>query len=405
MRLLIADKLHPSAVEELRALPLDVDYEPDITRESLIERLPGAGILVVRSTEVTESALDKARQLHLIIRAGAEHSTIDVKAASLRGIQVANCPGKNAGAVAELVFGLMISLDRRIPDAVQSLRQGRWTREEFGKAEGLAGKRLGIAGMGAIGREVASRARAFGLEVSAYSRSLTPSRAAEWGVSFTRSLDELAASCDILSLHMASNPRTRQSVGEAVFAKLRPGAMFINTARADLVDYSAMKKAVVERGLRAGIDVYPDEPKGLRHFETDLFSTVGDRGGFIYGTPHIAASTDQAQKAIANETVRVIRSFLLEGTVPNVVNVSDSVARFQVIIRMVDKVGTFANVLGVIKLHGINIEEVTNTVFDGGQASCAKLRVQSRPSEACLSEIRAFEEVLQVDVITLPNLA
>ena len=131
-----------------------------------------------------------------------------------------------------------------------------------------------------------------------------------------------------------------------------------------------------------------------------------DRSVLAYGTPHIAASTDQAQLAIATETVRVIRSFLLEGVVPNVVNVQPaSAARFQLMVRMVDKVGTFANVLAVIKRHGINVEEVANIVFEGAVASCAKLRLIQRPSEACLSEIRAFDEVLHVDMVTLPNLA
>jgi D-3-phosphoglycerate dehydrogenase len=151
--------------------------------------------------------------------------------------------------------------------------------------------------------------------------------------------------------------------------------------------------------------VYPAEPRGRGTIATDLFAPSA-KGGLVYGTPHIAAATDQAQLAIATETVRVIRSFLFEGNVPNVVNVlNTSVARFQIVIRMLDKVGTFANVLAVLKRHGINVEEVTNTIFEGGGAACAKLRVLSRPTEACLSEIRAFDEVLHVDMVTLPIFA
>src|SRR5688572_14202509 len=203
MRLLIADKLHPRAIEELRTLPVEVLYEPELTKETIEPRLNGVGILVVRSTEVIQSAIDAARQLHLIVRAGAEFSTIDVRAASKRGIYVANCPGKNAAAVAELVFGLIGSIDRRIPDAVQSLRSGKWERAEFGKAEGIYGKTLGIAGLGAIGREVASRARSYGLHVIAWSRSLTPARAAELGVGYCASIEELAQKSDIFSVHLA----------------------------------------------------------------------------------------------------------------------------------------------------------------------------------------------------------
>jgi D-3-phosphoglycerate dehydrogenase len=407
MRLLIADKLHPRAIDELRALPLEVEYAPDITSEKLEERVRGFGILVVRSTPVTAKAIESTRELNLIVRAGAQVQTIDVRAAARRGVYVANCPGKNATAVAELVYGLMIALDRRIVDATNSLRDGKWQRAEFSKAEGLWGKTLGIAGMGAIGREVAMRARSFGLEPLVWGRSGSATRAKEIGATYVSSLEELASRSQILTLHMALNDRTRGIVSERVISKLPRHAIFINTARADLVDHAALQKAVRERALRVAIDVHENEPKGKDTYEAKGFDIPATPdGGFIYGTPHISASTDQAQLAIATETVRVIRSFLLEGNVPNVVNVVNaSAARFLLVIRMMDKVGTFANVLNVIKRHGINVEEVANTVFDGGSAACAKLRVVSRPSEACIQEICAFDEVLHVDVVTLPNLA
>ncbi|MFO0675613.1 MAG: NAD(P)-dependent oxidoreductase [Polyangiaceae bacterium] len=405
MRLLIADKLHPRAIEELRTLPIEVEYDPELTRDTLEKRLPGVGILVVRSTEVTQQAIDAARTMHLIVRAGAGYQNIDVRAASRRGIYVSNIPGKNATAVSELVFGMLVCLDRRLPDAVASLRAAKWERAEFGRAEGLHGKILGIAGMGAIGREVAMRAKAFGFNVVGWSRSLTPQKAAELGIGHASTLEELASKSQILTVHLTLTDRTRQIINKRIFDHMPNGAFFVNAARADLVDYAALRDAVQKRGLRAAVDVYPDEPKGKSEFQTDLFKAVPG-GGLLYGTPHIAASTDQAQLAIASETVRVIRSFLLEGDVPHVVNVSHtSSARFQMVIRMLDRVGTFANVLGVIKRHGINVEQVTNTVFEGGSAACAKLRVVQRPGEACLAEIRAFDEVLNIDVVPLPNLA
>jgi D-3-phosphoglycerate dehydrogenase len=406
MRLLIADKLHPRAIEELRTLPLEVIYEPELTKESLENRLADVGILVVRSTEVTASAIERAKQLNLIVRAGAEFATIDVRAASKRGIYVANCPGKNASAVAELVFGLMLSLDRRIPDAVASLRAGKWERQEYSKAEGLQGKTLGIAGLGAIGREVAHRARAFGLNVVGWSRSLTPTRAAELGIGHAANLGELASRSQVLTLHVALNDRTRQIVNRRVIELLPDRAMFINTARADLVDHAALLEAIEKRGLRAAIDVHPGEPRGSRTYSDPERLRAYPSGGLLYGTPHISAATDQAQLSIAAETVRIIRSFMLDASVPNVVNVStSSAARFQLVIRMMDKVGTFANVLAVLKRHGINVEEVSNTVFEGGVAACAKLRLLSRPTEACLAEIKAFDEVLHVGLVTLPMLA
>jgi D-3-phosphoglycerate dehydrogenase len=406
MRLLIADKLHPRAIEELRSLPLEVVYEPEVTGESLDKYMHGVGVLIVRSTPVTAAAIENAKQLNLIVRAGASFETIDVRAASKRGIYVANCPGKNASAVAELVLGLIVCLDRRIPDAVMSLRAGKWERKEYSKAEGLSGKTLGVAGMGAIGRDVAHRARALGLNVAAWSRSLTAARAAELGVTQAASLEELAQKSQILTLHLALVERTKHIVNRRVLGALPERAIVINTARADLVDQEALLEAVEKRGFRVGLDVYPEEPRGSRTFEGASLLRSYPSGGLVYGTPHIAAATDQAQLAIATETVRVIRSFLIEGNLPNVVNVStSSAARFQLVIRMVDKVGTFANVLFVLKRHGINIEEVSNTVFEGGLAACAKLRLLSRPTEACLAEIKAFDEVLHVDLVTLPMLA
>ncbi|HRG99283.1 MAG TPA: phosphoglycerate dehydrogenase [Polyangiaceae bacterium] len=407
MRLLIADKLHPRAVEELRTLPIEVVYEPELTKDTLETTIRDVGILVVRSKEVTAKAIEGARQLNLIVRAGTEAHNIDIRAASKGGVYVANCPGKNAGAVAELVLGQIIALDRRIPDAVLSLRNQKWERGEYGKAEGIAGKTIGIAGFGAVGREVARMAQAFGLRPLAWSRGLSPQAAAEAGVGHVKTIEELASKSDILTLHLPVNDRTRQLVNKRVLDLLPRRAMLINVARADLVDYAALREAVKGRGLRAAVDVYPDEPKGKREFVTDLFETAPSAtGGFVYGTPHIAASTDQAQLAIATETVRVIRAFLVDGNVPNCLNVSHvRVARFQLVIRMLDKVGTLANVLSVIKRHGINIEEVTNTVFEHAEASSTKLRLLSRPSEACLSEIRAFDEILHLDLVTLPYLA
>jgi D-3-phosphoglycerate dehydrogenase / 2-oxoglutarate reductase len=408
MRLLIADKLHPRAIEELRALPITVEYEPDLTSESLEQKLPGVGILIVRSTEVTAKAIENATALNLIVRAGASYATIDTRAASRRGIYVANCPGKNAAAVAELVFGLLVSVDRRIVDGMLALRSGEWLRAEYGKAEGLYGKTLGIAGLGAIGREVAVRAKAFGMHVVAFSKSLTPARATDLGIGYSPNMEDLAHRSQVLSLHMALTERTKKIVNERVLSALCEHAILINTARAELIDQDALREAVQKRRLRVALDVVGDEPRGTTRYPVGatMFGPASAERGFVYGTPHIAASTDQAQLAIATEAVRVVRSFLLEGEVPNVINVlSSSVAKFQVVIRMLDKVGTFANVLNVIKRHGINVEEVTNTIFEGGGAACAKLRVLSRPSEACLREIRAFEEVLHVDVVTLPNLA
>ncbi|MDQ3489317.1 MAG: hydroxyacid dehydrogenase, partial [Acidobacteriota bacterium] len=171
MKILIADKFETSGIEGLRAAGCDVVFEPDLKDETLTEaiRASGADVLVVRSTKVTAAMMDAGR-LSLIVRAGAGYNTIDVAGASGRGIYVSNCPGKNAIAVAELAFALILSLDRRVADNVADLRAGKWNKREYSKAEGLYGKTLGLLGVGSIGQEMIRRAAAFGMNVVVWSR-------------------------------------------------------------------------------------------------------------------------------------------------------------------------------------------------------------------------------------------
>jgi D-3-phosphoglycerate dehydrogenase len=402
MRLLVADKMDLSAFDELKVLGVEISSRPDLTRESLPGALDGVGILVVRSTEVSGEAIAAAKHLNLIVRAGAGVNTIDVGAASACGVYVANCPGKNAIAVAELTMAMILALDRRLVDATAALYAGRWEKARFSAARGLFGQRIGIAGLGAIGLEVLARARSFGLEPHAFSRSLTPSRAARLDVGFARTLEELASRSDVFTVHLPLKRETRGAVGRAVLEALPDHAIVVNTARSEVLDYEALADLIPKKQLRVGLDVFASEPDaGSAPFESPLLSR-----GVVYGTPHIGASTEQAQRAIARETARIVRAFLTEETVPNVVNIcATTPARYAVVVRMLDKVGVLANTFGVLKRHGINIEEVSNTVFEGATATCTKLRTSARPSEACLKEIAAFAEVLHVDVVALPNLA
>ncbi len=403
MKLLVADKFENHALEELEHLGLEVVYAPDVDADGLAAKLAGVGILVVRSPPVTAAAIEAAAQLNLIVRAGAGTAGIDVAAASTRGIYVAHCPGKNAIAVAELVMGLVAAIDRRIPDAVAQIRLGRWERGELTRADGLFGKTIGLAGYGAIAREVAARAKAFGMNVVAHSRSLTPQRAAAQGVAHARTLEELASRSDVLSVHLPATPSTRGKISAAVLNALPMGAIFVNTARAEVVDHEALAAAIESRKLRVGLDVWPEMPAAS---SAPFASPLAELDGLVYGTPNIGASTAQAEHAITTETVRIVRSFLRTGEVPGCVNVcATSPARYQMVIRSLDKVGVLANVLGVVKRHGLNIEELSSTIFDGAIAACTKLRVTGRPSESCVNEIKAFDEVFHVDVVALPNMA
>jgi len=407
MRLLIADKLDVQWLEELRMLGVDLHSRPDLTKDQLAASLDGVGILVVRSTEVTREALAAAPHLNLIVRAGHSVGNIDVEAASERGVYVANCPGRNAAAVAELTMALMLALDRRLLEATSALRKGRWEKGEFSNSQGIMGRQIGIVGLGSVGTEVLKRARAFGLVPHAYSRTLTAAKAARLNIGYASSLEQLAARSDILTIHTTLTSKTRGMVNGDVLRALPDGATVLNTARADVLDYEALAELVPRKHLRVGLDVFPGQPSTLSgEFRSALLSDAEASGAVVYGTPHVGSTTSQSLRAIAQETCRIIRSFLTEEDVPNVVNIcATSPARFVLVLRMVDKVGALANTLAVIKRHGINIEEINNTVFDGAQATCTKLRVTGRPSEGCMEEIRAFQEVLHVDVITMPNMA
>ncbi len=413
MRILVADKLDIRPLEQLEVLGAKISYEPNLEEAELPGALKDVGVLVVRSTKVSRKAIESTPALGLIVRAGAGVNNIDVEAASERGVYVSNCPGRNAAAVAELAMAFVLALDRRLVDGTVALYDGRWNKTELGDARGLQGRRFGVAGLGSIGRLVLERARGFGMQLYAWSRSLSPGRARELGVAHCSSLVELAQNSDVLSIHLPLTSMTRGCVDKRVLEALPQRGIVVNTARAELIDYAALADAVKHKQLRVGLDVWEDEPKeGKGQFRPALLADASGggegarRGGIVYGTPHIGASTDQAQEAIASEVARIVRSFLTEEELPNVINVCRTTpARYALVLRSRDRPGVLANVLSVIKRHGINVEEVSNTIFQGAVAACTKLRLSGRPGEDCLQEIRAFEEVLHVDVIALPNLA
>src|SRR3954462_3364794 len=260
MRVLAADRLSESSLDEMRALGVEVIYDPDLDAEELATALDGVNVLIVRGTVVNKAAIDAGKALNLIIRAGAGVSNIDVGAASERGIYVANCPGKNASAVAELTLTLIGCLDRRVPDGVASLRSGKWEKHEFARAGGLNGRKIGVLGAGHVGRAVIKLAHAYGMIPHAWSRSLGPSRAAELGVVRCASPEDLARAVDIFSVHLELGERTRGIVDRKVIEALPERAMFVNTARSELVDYDALLELIPQRSLRVGLDVLPNEP-------------------------------------------------------------------------------------------------------------------------------------------------
>ena len=400
MRVLIADKFEQSGRDGLQAIGCAVAYEPDLKDESLVAAIRDTGpdVLVVRSTKVTEPMLD-AGALKLVVRAGAGYNTIDVAAASRRGIYVSNCPGKNSIAVAELAFALILALDRRVADNVISLRRGEWNKKEFSKARGLYGRKLGLIGVGQIGQEMIPRARAFGMPVVAWSRSLTPERAESLGIEYKTSPQEVASAADIVSVHLALKPETRGLINADFFAAMREGACFINTSRGEVVDQAALVEAMRTRGIRAGLDVYAAEPaSSTGEFTDDII-----REANLYGTHHIGASTDQAQEAIAAETVRIVQSFKETGKVPNVVNLAQRTpATHRLVVRHRDRPGVLAHVLDAIRTASINVQEMENIIFEGSEAAVARINLESEPPHEMLERLRAESaDIIELDLLTL----
>jgi D-3-phosphoglycerate dehydrogenase len=400
MKILIADKFEEAAQAELKAAGFEVVYEPEAKGDVLKRAIAssGADVLVVRGNKVTGDMLEAGR-MSLVVRAGAGYNTIDVKTASARGIYVANCPGKNSIAVAELAFGLMLALDRRIPSGTSDLKEGRWNKKEYSKARGLFGRTLGLIGVGSIGKEMIIRARAFGMPVVAWSRSLTSQRAEQLGIEMKQSPLEVAMSCDALSVHVALNADTRNLIDEKVLETMKPGSYFINTSRAEVVDQAALERAVRERGMRAGLDVFAGEPSGgTGAVEDAIFKLEG-----VVGTHHIGASTDQAQQAIADETLRIIREYRDTGRAPNVVNVAKkSPATHLLVVRHFDRVGVLADVFDQLKAAGINVQETENIVFEDAVAAVARIHLDQSPSEEVLGAIRAkSNDIIEVSLLRI----
>ena len=406
MKVLIADKFERSGLDALKAAGCDVLFEPDATGEALVAAIKQtqASVLVVRSTQVTDTMMD-AGALSLIVRAGAGVNTIDVSAASKRGIYVSNCPGKNSVAVAELTMGLILALDRRIPDNVADLRAGSWNKKEYSKAKGLMGRTLGLLGFGHIGQEVARRARAFGMPVMVWSRRFSSddnardAAAAQFEIDIVSTAEELVERADVISVHLALTKETRGFVNADLLALARPGAYFINTARAEVVDHAALAAAVKDKGVRVGLDVFANEPAGATgSFEDALCSQPG-----VYGTHHIGASTDQAQEAIAGETVRIIRTYKETGKVPNVVNLAKlTPATHMLVVRHRDKPGVLAHVFEYLRVAHLNVQETENIIFDGAQAAVARINLDGAPSARALDAMQSGNaDILDLQLVKL----
>ncbi|HUI07070.1 MAG TPA: 3-phosphoglycerate dehydrogenase [Verrucomicrobiae bacterium] len=385
MKILIADKFSEKHIDQLKKLGCEITYNPTVKAEELPALIAPYKVLVVRSKRVAVDTIKAGDQLTVILRAGAGVNTIDVKAASARGVYVTNCPGKNSVAVAELVFAFLLGLDRRLPDNVAALRAHKWNKKEFSKADGVLGKTLGVVGVGQIGREVIKRALAFGLHVVAWSRSLTLQKAKELDVEYCPDLDTLFRRADVITLHVALKTDTRKLVNADRIAMMKPNAILINTARGEVVDQAALRAALEARKIRAGLDVFDPEPaEGTADFADPILDCPN-----LYGTHHIGASTEQAQDAIAEEAIRIIETFVKTGVVLNCVNLAfRTPAQYQLVVRHYDRVGVLAYVMDQIRRANINIEEVQNIIFDGAAAASCRIQLDTEPGDKLVASIK-----------------
>ncbi|MBN1638733.1 MAG: phosphoglycerate dehydrogenase [Ignavibacteriales bacterium] len=312
MKVLVADKFPDIYIQQMKDKKLEVIYQPKLGENDLPEVAKDVDIIIVRSTVVNERTIKDAQNLKLIIRAGSGVNNIDTKAATAKKVYVANCPGKNSIAVAELAIGLMVALDRRIPHNVIDFKNNIWNKAEYSKADGLFGKTFGVIGTGNIGREVAKRAKAFGMKVIGYDLAQTP----DTGIEYKQSVEDVVKNSDVISVHLPSNSETKGMFNEKMFDLMKKGTIFINTSRHQVINEDDLIKAVQEKGIKVGIDVFADEPERKDGTVSSKLQNISN----VYVTHHIGASTEQAQNAVAEETVRIITEYVEKNNVINAVN-------------------------------------------------------------------------------------
>jgi D-3-phosphoglycerate dehydrogenase len=351
LKIVVADDVPASALDLLRAeASWTIDARSGRSPAALAADLADADALLVRSaTTVDAQLLDAAPRLRIVARAGTGVDNVDVAAASSRGILVVNAPGANSISVAEHACALMLALARSVPAADRAMKDARWEKKKFLGTE-LRGKTLAIAGLGRIGQEVAQRARAFGMRVVAHDPYISRDIAAGLGVELMP-LAAVCAEADYLTLHLPSTTETRHLFNDELFAACRPGLRFVNTARGELVDEAALRRAI-ETGIvaAAALDVFETEPP--RDWSLAQLPQV-------IATPHIAASTEEAQELVGSETAATVRDFLRDGIVRNAVNFPsihpDELQRLQPWIRLADQLGAVASQMGTARIEALGV--------------------------------------------------
>lgn len=394
IKVLVADKFPDKYIQQMKDLDLEVIYNAKLGEKDLVEAAKDVDILVVRSTIVNEETILNSEKLNLIIRAGSGVNNINIAAANKKGIYVTNCPGMNSVAVAELAIGLMISMDRSIPDNVSDFNKGVWNKDKYSKGRGLKGKTLGLIGVGNIGKEVAKRALAF--EMNVYGKDI--SRIEGVPIKDFSEMDQLVPLCDVISIHLPATPQTKGLFNKQMFEYMKDGAYLINTSRHEIVVEDDLLEAIKTKNIRFACDVFKGEPEG----KGGEVSSKLQNNPNIYVTHHIGASTEQAQDAVAEETINIIKHYVHSGVIDHWVNRAKEIdAHFQLVVKHYDKPGVLAGVLDIIRSGNINIEEIENIIFEGGIAACCTMKLQSAINAEMLKKIKEDANVISVSHVEI----
>lgn len=353
MKVLVSDKLPEEGLRILRETPgIEVDVKTGLSPSELMEIIGEYDALIVRSsTKVTAALLERAKKLKVIGRAGAGVDNIDVEAATKKGIVVMNTPGGNAMAAAEHTIGLMFAAARNIPQAHMSLKEGKWERTRFEGVE-LHGKTLGVIGLGNIGRIVADKAKGLGMKVIAYDPYIPKEVAQKKGIELVE-LDELLRRSDVITLHVPKTKETEGMIGPEAFSKMKDGVIIVNCARGGIIDEKALAEACRSGKVKAaGVDVFSVEPPPPDHPLLGLDNVVC--------TPHLGASTLEAQLNVAIAIAEQVVDFLKSGTIRNAVNApsvdAETLATIGPFLNLAKKMGVFLAKITPYPLRRLTIE-------------------------------------------------
>lgn len=391
MKILVACTLPDWALDELRGLGAELVDVVAVPPEKLARHIKGVAILIVDRRRVAPEVIAAGDSLQMIVRAGAYCSNIAVDDASTQGIFVANCPHRDAAAVAEFALGLAIALDRRITENAAAVRSGQPWRPDQSDAHGLAERTLGILGFGPAGRDIVTLAQAFRMRVIAWTPALEAQSAP--GVEFCAFPRELARRSDIVCVHGFQETYDQPLIDAEFVQNMRPASLLVHVGAPSVLDEPAVVAAVREGRIRVASDVHLAAGETAR-----VKSRLVDVADAIV-TQRLAGATEQARSAVAREVVRIVRHFLISGEVLNAVNLLErSPATWQLVLRLRDTVGVMAAIMDAIRTDGVNAEEISSRVFSGARAAWCSIALDERPGNDTLDAIRRLPGVLHLEL-------